>query len=68
MMSTTHLERASRPTPKKWVYPLFIKWVSGPRMKLVNQTVSLVIFDQAVSLRAHFLKVGIPNQKELISE
>ena len=68
MMSTTHLERASRPTPKKWVYPLFIKWVSSPKMEWVNQTVSLVIFDQAVSLRTHFLKVGIPSQKEPILE
>ena len=55
-MSTTHLEMASAPTPKKWVYvyPLFIKWVSGPKMKWVNQTATPVIFDQAVSLRTHF--------------
>ena len=53
-MSTTHLERAARPTPKKWVYPLLIKWVSGPKMKWVNQTATPVIFDQAVSLRTHF--------------
>ena len=53
-MSTTHLGRAFRPTPKKWVYPLFIKWVSGPKMKWVNQTALLVIYDQVVSLRTHF--------------
>ena len=68
MMSTTHLERASRPTPKKWVYPLFIKWVSGPKMKWVNQTVSLVIFDQAVSLEPTFKKWVYPVIKEPISE